>query len=542
MAQLPLKMLCSSKFGRYPKISSEHVYNMFIADNWMVNVAGYENAKSLLGGVPGQGRGIFYSSRKDALFAVVNEKIYIITSVGFVLTTSLIGSLGTATGDVYIDENLKGQVAFCDGQAIWIYDYNYGAFQKLPLDFSPGYVVFQDDRFVASSLGKPEWRISDFSVLAIATATVVSGGAGYTNGDVLTVLNGNGGTLTATVGAGIVTSAVVTTPGTGYKNGVYAVSGGTGAGATFTITITSGFSAGVGQSGPFQTKPDNVKACVRMPGKTGQLLVMGDIVTEVYSDLGLQIFPYQRNSSYNIDYGCLNPATIGSGDDFIVWLGSNEKSGPVIMHCSGSGVNQISTDGINFKLSELLYPEQSFGFVFKQDGHMFYQITFPHPSDNVTYIYDFNTQKFYTLTDIKQGCHIARRVAFFNNSYFFVSYNDTNLYRLDSNITTYDGAEIPRIIITETSGLPDRKPFVVNSITFPIEQGENHLPARVDLSASSDGGTTFGNQKGIYLNEFASRRNILKFYNLGRYNEVTFCFKFWGFDRFVLTDGVVEVV
>jgi hypothetical protein len=320
------------------------------------------------------------------------------------------------------------------------------------------------------------------------------------------------------------------------------VSGGTGSAATFSIVVTSGFAQGPAQVGSFQTKPDNVLACARMPGKTGQLLIMGKTVTELWSDLGLQLFPYQRNSGYNIDYGCLNPATIASGEDFVVWLGSNEKSGPVIMQCSGNGVNQISTDGINYRLSQLTHPENAYGFAFKQDGHVFYQLTFPSPEDNVTYTYDFTTQKFYTLCDTNQDCHIAKRVSYFNNGYYFVSFDDGKLYKLSTAYTTHDGEEIPRIIITPTSAMPDRLPFIINNVTFPIEQGTNEEDSRVDLCSSSDGGVSFGNSIGINLNKTGSRRNIFKFYNLGRYNEVIFQFRFWGMGRFVLTNGVADVI
>lgn len=588
MAKLPLKMTCSTKFGRYNKISVESVYNMFQSDGWVIDFAGYESIHTfpVSGGI---GRGIFYSSRSETLFVVISEDIYSVkyNSSNFIYT--YVASMESNAGSVYIDENLKYQIAFCDQKDIYIYDYSTNAFAKLNLGFpngnGAGYVTFQDNRFIATVNNLPQWQLSDFSILSIDTATVVSGGTGYTNGDVLTVLNGGiaQGTLTVTGLSGSAVSTVsVTVPGSGYIDGTYSVSGGTGNSATFAITITSGFSQSVTQVGTFQSKPDNCLACVRVPGRSGQILIMGNTVTEVWTDLGLQLFPYQRNSGYVIDYGCLNTGTIATSDDFVIWLASNEKSGPVIMMCSGSGVEQISTDGINYQLSFLSKPENAHAFIFKQNGHMFYQITFPDDRDNVTYIYHFNAKCFYTLCDSKQNHHIALRAVYFNDDYYFISFNDNKLYQLSDEFDTNDGEEIPRIIITSPSAMPDRNPFVINSITFPIEQGmpgsdvntvvtedvylidndddyiidndndyliddetytyvRNDLTARVDLSTSSDGGATFGNPKGIYLNKTGQRRNIFKFYNLGRYNEITFQFRFWGLSRFVLTDGICDV-
>ena len=560
MKPLPLQLLCSTKFGRYPKISLEQAWNMFQSDNWMINYAGYKRIIDWT--TIGFGRGIFYSSRLNQIFAVIGNTVYVVGFQNNEPIYNSIGTLSTDVGDVFIDENLKSQVAICDKNNIYIYDYSTGVFVKLALDFSAGYITYQDNRFIASinsvatSLTTPitpGWRLSDFILLAIGSAIPAFGyaGSGYHVNDVLTVTGGhNDGTVTvATIdGGGGITSLTVAVDGSGsgYGNLIYPVTGGHGTGAKVQVTVTSGFAAKSTQIGTFQSKPDNVVACVRVPGKTGQVLIMGSIVSEIWTDVGLQLFPYQRNASYCLDYGCLNPATIATGDDFVVWLAANEKSGPVIMYCAGGAVQPISTDGINYRLSQLTNPKNSFGFVFKQDGHVFYQLTFP--IDNVTYTYDFITQKFYTLSDGLQNCHIAKRVAYCNNTYYFIAYNDNNLYELSSKYTTYSDEygnpiEIPRIIITPTSALPDRSVFVINNVTFPIEQGnDSEEGSRVDLSVSSDGGSTFGNPVGMMLNSNGQRRNIFKFYNLGRFNEVIFQLRFWGIGRFVLTNGVAEVV
>ena len=85
-------------------------------------------------------------------------------------------------------------------------------------------------------------------------------------------------------------------------------------------------------------------------------------------------------------------------------------------------------------------------------------------------------------------------------------------------------------------------PFIVNTISFPIEMGDIETEGRVDLSVSQDGGQTFGNNVGIKLNNLSKRQNMFKFYNLGRFNEITFQFRFYGKGRFVVTDGILEIL
>ena len=100
----------------------------------------------------------------------------------------------------------------------------------------------------------------------------------------------------------------------------------------------------------------------------------------------------------------------------IVWLGVNEQSGPVIMYANGSTTKGISTDGIDYVLSNLTNPENCTGFLFRQDGHIIYQFSFL--DDNISYAYDFNTGLFFNISDENLNYHIARQVVFFKNDYY----------------------------------------------------------------------------------------------------------------------------
>ncbi len=146
---------------------------------------------------------------------------------------------------------------------------------------------------------------------------------------------------------------------------------------------------GASNVGLLQTKPDEVQAVVRFPGKGNLVLVFGRTVTEFWYDTGINLFPYQKNTYNNIDYGCINAATIATSENKVIWVGINEKSGPSVMFTDGNAVKQISDDGINFRLANLDHPEDCFAFCFKQDGHPFYQVTWPR--DGLTLLIDFET-------------------------------------------------------------------------------------------------------------------------------------------------------
>jgi hypothetical protein len=288
--------------------------------------------------------------------------------------------------------------------------------------------------------------------------------------------------------------------------------------------------------GALETRGDIVQAVVRL-GR--QLMVMGATVTDTQYDYGSSPFPYQRNNWYSIEYGVVNPATIAISDNFMVWLGANEKQGIAILMSQGQSAEQISTDGVNFTMSQLKQPTNAFAMLFKQAGHIFYQITWP--ADNLTLVYDFNTKNFYHLSDQNGNYHIARSVAFFNNDYYFVSANDSNLYKMDSTFYTYNGNEIPRVRQIPNFALPNNAPFLINDLTIYMEQGNSNFPQKIQTSISKDGSMFYGKKNDTILNPIGHRQNRYRLLNLGRANEFSLRYTLWGLDKFIIKSGTITL-
>ncbi len=533
---MPVNVVGSSVFGRYPKISPEKTYNMFISDEWLVDYAGYKRLLELVEDtdkLPARGRGIFRSIRGNRLIVVINSTVW---SIDAVTGATFGGNLQTSTGPVAMDENLNAQIAITDGLYLYIYnrDANSLNLQTVPDDLLPNYVCFHDTYFLVGN-GNITANGSRWYAFSYATAE--------------TVIVPDGGQLA------------------------------------------------------LQTKPDYAKAIRRLSEKGSNVLVFGTAVTEVQSNTpqvrnGALIL-YQRVSTMNIDYGVLSVATIDSSDNIVCWLATNEKSPPVIMYFDGSSHHTISSDGINFVLENMQHPETSVGFFYKRDGHLFYQITFYDPADNLSLLYDFNTQKFFHLSDHNLDYHPARQVAYIGNRSFFVSLNNGSLYAMSSNLTTYDenlarpgsgsydnelNYIIPRQRICENIRIPNTRPdpFCAQKFFLLMEQGEDlrysklaylsacqdiiiteegedvlteqgenvitedsiqcleYQPA-VHMSFSGNGGVTYSSEQPKVLQFMANRSNITQ-WNIGkRLNEMTIRLKFWGYGRFVVGNGTLEV-
>jgi hypothetical protein len=496
---VPLNIVGSSIFGRYPKISIEKTYNMFQSDSFMVPYAGYEIAIPYTSFMIGKvGRGIFNSTKFNRLVVVIDANVYLVSITYNQLTNSytkqviFIGSLQTSAGVVYIAENNKPQIAISDGTTIYIYDPAVSAVLQpvTGLNFVPGYITFHDTYFLCAASQDNTYNPPANNTWRLSAQ--------------------NDGTSWPSASANV---------------------------------------------GLLETKPDNVQAVVRFPSKGNMIFVMGSIVTESWFDTGAQLFPYQRNNQFNIDYGCLSPATVAYMDEFVVWLAYNEKSGAIIMYSDGGMPQKVTTDGIDYLFSQMINPADSQGFLYRQDGHLFYHINFY--TDNISLFIDFlpdGTKKIYHASDQNLDYFIAAEVAFFNNQYYFVSKNTGNLYAFDTIFTTYTDTdalgnivvnEIPRIRTCRNIRRKSQDYNVLNDVGFTIETGETNYQQQgslittpaVDLSVSYDGGASFSNAYRYVLPPIGQRKNRLNWWQGGIVNDLVCQFKFWGMGRFVVTDG-----
>ena len=524
--QVPVKIVGSSIFGKHPIISDERTWNMYISDDWLINFAGYNEAVEILGaGV--EGRGMFHSVRGNFLLAVIGANVYRINpNLGF----TLIGSLTSTSGEVFMDENLFSQIAIVDGVSTgYIYNYTTGVvgpFGSIVYDntgggvpFIPNYVTYHNNNFLfgnaAQNNSGSQWFIysSGFNATTLADPLKLS----------------------------------------------------------WVQTLT------------LQTKPDYAKAVIRIPSFGNNVLVLGSTVGEIWTSVaGLQA--YQRQSSINIDYGVASVSTIAASEDMVAWLGINEKSTPAIMYMAGAHAERISTDGIDDLLATVNRPDLSTAMFYRQDGHVFFILTFFDPSDNFTITYDFTTKKFYDLTDWDFSYHPAREISYFANQVFFLSIKQGSLMRLSTEITTISTNvqnvyEIPRVRRCDTYRLPASDRFIVNQFSFTIENGveqgvhfqiecegfilgevssdimysEDDLPLlleggscqiyrpRIDVTISKNGGETYSNVVPYYMHATGLYKNQPRFNSLGEANQFTVQMRFHGMGRFTVNDGFLEV-
>lgn len=269
------------------------------------------------------------------------------------------------------------------------------------------------------------------------------------------------------------------------------------------------------------------------------VFVFGQRHTKIWRDMGLAEDPFRLDQSVVMEYGCLNKDSIAVGIDFVCWVAASEDTNASIMVSTGGNPQALSTDGIDFKLSQLSAPEDCSGFIFQEDGHVFYQVTFE--TDNLTLVYDFTSKGFIYVTDENLDHHIAKKVVNFNGKYYFISYDDANLYEMGSHLTTYNGAIIPRIRITKNHSSPTYSLIRCDKLEVVAEQGMEDGSMHIDMAISKDGGESFGHYTRKELSRKGDRKGVIRFWRLGTARDWTYQFRFYGEGRFVILGSHAEV-
>ncbi len=384
-----------------------------------------------------------------------------------------------------------------------------------------------------------------------------------------------------------------------YHNSFFLFGNGitTSVGSTWYVYFPSGNTSLVLQKVlALQTKSDFAVAVKKIPGQSNNVMVFGYTVSEIWTQVGGLQF-YIRNPTRNVDYGCLSVSTIADNDEYLVWLGANEDSTPIIIAYNGQQTMRISTDGIDHRLRKIKFPQQSTGEMYRSGGHLFYQLTFFNPADNWTLAYDFNTKLFIELTDHRFNHHPARIIMYFNGLRLFASLNNGSLYIIDSNINIINENvygnllpdpnlifQIPRERITNSIRLVNAARFKVNSLSMTLEQGcdieyqeamqptfiiteqgefmltedgtalmitedslygsdfeSRYIPC-IDLAISRDGGVTWSNYVRRKLHPLGHRQNELHWESMGIFNDLQFKFRFMSNVRWIVNNGQADLV
>ncbi len=260
-----------------------------------------------------------------------------------------------------------------------------------------------------------------------------------------------------------------------------------------------------------------------------ELWLVGERTTEIWYDAGGQYFPFQRLVGTLLQMGTKAPYSVGQlsqgGDDSLSWLGRNVQGENVIVRTQGFSWQVISTPAVSDAIAKYATTEDAIGYVYQEDIHEFYVLTFP--TADRTWVYDSTLppelawHERLSYDPYADQWHRHRSNCFMNFAGMRVvgDYQNGALYQMTRAAYTDAGWPIRAV---------RRSPFVWNAqnrervfmqslqVDFRLGQGTaSGLGAnpQANLRISRDYGTTYGptvqapmGQQGQYLGRCLWRR------------------------------------
>ncbi len=236
--------------------------------------------------------------------------------------------------------------------------------------------------------------------------------------------------------------------------------------------------------------PDDLKGVI---SDTRELWLFGDNTTEVWWNSGDSNFPFERYQGAYIEKGCAASYSIAKMNNVVFWLADDLS----VYMAIGFKEQQISQPGIDFAIGSYSRVDDAYGFTYIQEGHFFYQLTFP--TANATWVFDLSNKLWHERAS---GYPFIRNRV---NSYTKVfkkhivgDFQNSNLYEYDLN--TYDDNGQPLIRDAVSPPMNDE----VDKIFMPRMQidiesgvglvsGQGNDPQAM-LRWSDNGGRTWKNE------------------------------------------------
>ena len=271
-------------------------------------------------------------------------------------------------------------------------------------------------------------------------------------------------------------------------------------------------------------KTDNITALI---AHNGRLLMMGNQSYEWFQTTGNTTNPFLRISGTNKNIGIEAPDSLAENGNAVFWLGSSLQGFGKIYMSQGFDARAISTIPIERAIQGYTSTTDAEAFCFQEDGHDFYQITFP--TDNKTWVYDTTTGLWHerSYRDPNMGTalrHRARVQGFFGGVNYFGDFENEAVYASESTVYTDDNGSASNdpILRTRTS------PVIWNALeriyydTFQVDvevgqglgTGQGSDPMCM-LRWSKDGGYTFTDKRYESLGKIGKYRTRVRWERLG---------------------------
>lgn len=270
-------------------------------------------------------------------------------------------------------------------------------------------------------------------------------------------------------------------------------------------------------------EPDKL---VRVITFNGQVWLLGTDTTEVYLNSGAADFPFQRITNVSLEEGCSSKFSVVKDSEYLMWLGSDR----MVYLTTGYKPTAVTTYPIvkEFESYTKKAVENSFAFIYTQDGHKFYVLSFPDA--NKTWVYDITTNLWHergSLNINKEIVELNANAFEFYNSENLIGDNKRGLiYKLDLDTYTENGETIISEAVSITN-FNNTNRTIINRFRLDAEVGVGLTTGQgsdpeIMMQWSKDGGKTYSSELWRKLGKIGKYNTRVVWRRLGLARNIVF--------------------
>lgn len=287
----------------------------------------------------------------------------------------------------------------------------------------------------------------------------------------------------------------------------------------YTITFPGAF---------FALKDSSSDNLITLMENNRELWLIGERTSEVWYDAGGANFAFSRIPGVAPQIGCSAAQSIARLGSSLVWLGKSERGENIVIKTEQYSYVDISTRAVEAAITSYPLVSDAIGFVYEEEGHLFYVLTFP--TADKTWVYDqtasdaAGTPQWHERASFNPDTGILHRdksncFANYQNIRMVGDFQDQKAYQMSRKV--YVDGDTPLVAIRRTPYVwskEDRRRMFVGSLQIDfapgvgLSAGQGSNP-HLMLRSSRNGGASFGTEffvpvgkTGEYLNRAIKRR------------------------------------
>jgi Phage stabilisation protein len=227
----------------------------------------------------------------------------------------------------------------------------------------------------------------------------------------------------------------------------------------------------------------------------GQLVQFGQKVIEFWGVSGALDFPFANIQGSAIEYGLAARFSVTRFGQGIMFLARTNAGEVKVMYLQGYQVQDVTGQDLSNVINSYSNVNSATAFYYELDVHPFYEINI----GGFTWLYDGSTKCWSELKSSGSTRHVAEIQTQYLNRNAVSHYSNGNVYFLDKNTYSDNGAMIERELVSRHV-FNNMQDVFISSLQIDMETGVGLVLGQGDdpqimLQISRDNGHTWGNER-----------------------------------------------